>query len=118
MITKIKNSSYFRFFLLTIAFIVYSCESLFSKLASTYESLSLPFLIFFGLVIVALGIYAVLWQKILEFMPLNIAYLCKSSTIVIILVMSNLIFNENITVYNIIGAGLIFLGLIVLLWKK
>lgn len=117
MITKIKNSSYFRFFLLTIAFIVYSCESLFSKIASTYESLSLPFLIFFGLVIVVLGIYAVLWQKILEFMPLNIAYLCKSSTIIIILLMSRIVFGETISNSNILGAGLIFLGLVVLLWR-
>lgn len=100
------------------AFIVYSCSSLFSKLASQYEFLSLPYCIFFGGVLVALGTYAVLWQKVLSFMELNKAFLCKSITILIILSFSFLFFGEKITIYNIIGASFIILGLIVLVWKK
>lgn len=35
-----------------------------------------------------LGLYAILWQKILSFMPLNKAFLCKSVTILMVLAVS------------------------------
>lgn len=63
---------------------------------------------------VALGLYAVLWQKVLSFMPLNKAFLCKSICIVFTLGISYWMFAENITLNNILGAIIIILGLVVL----
>jgi drug/metabolite transporter (DMT)-like permease len=63
-------------------------------------------------VILCLGLYAVLWQKILATVPLGVAYLSKSLTIVLVLLCSSLVFGEIITLNNILGTGLILLGLI------
>lgn len=64
-----------------------------------------------------LSFYAILWQRILSFMSLHKAFLCKSVTIIMILLSSVLFFEENITTNNIIGAGLIMSGLGVLAWR-
>lgn len=103
--------------LLFVTFFVYSLESVFSKLASGYETLSLKYCLFFGCVIAVLGIYAILWQIILKLMPLNRAFPYKSLSIIYILLFSVLLFGETITINNIIGASLIIIGLIVLSWK-
>lgn len=104
--------------LLLLAFVVYSGTGVFTKLASLHSFLSLPYLLFFGCVIATLGLYAVLWQKVLAFMPLNKAFLCKSICIVFTLALSYGLFGEHITRNNILGAFCIILGLVVLSWKK
>lgn len=103
--------------LLTVAFVVYSGTAIFSKLASQHEIFSSLYLVFFSCVLISLGIYAVLWQKVLAFMSLNRAYLCKSITIVIIICISHFLFGETITERNLIGAIFIIGGLFVLSWK-
>lgn len=105
-------------FLLLFSFLVYSGTGVFSKLASQHSFLSLPYILFFGCVIATLGLYAVLWQKVLTFMPLNKAFLCKSICIVFTLALSYGLFDEHITRNNILGAICIILGLVVLSWKK
>ena len=107
-----------RFLILLFAFAIYSCTGVFSKLASKQAFLSIPYILYFGCVVGTLGVYAVLWQKILSFMPLNKAFLCKSICIVFALGISYWMFAETITLYNILGASIIILGLIVLAWKK
>ena len=54
------------------AFIVYSCSTIFCKYASLYEFLSFAYILFLGGAVILLGVYAVLWQKVLSFMELNI----------------------------------------------
>lgn len=104
--------------LLLLAFVIYSGTGIFTKLASQHSFLSLPYILFFGCVIATLGLYAVLWQKVLTFMPLNKAFLCKSICIVFTLALSYGLFDEHITRNNILGAICIILGLVVLSWKK
>lgn len=104
--------------LIIVGFTIYSLTGVFSKLASMYPFLSIAYVAFFACTIVMLGIYAVMWQIILKRMPLNIAFLCKSSTIIISMMFARFLFNENITLKNGIGALIILIGLIVLAWKK
>lgn len=104
--------------LLFVTFFIYSLESVFSKMASGYDTLSLKYCLFFGCVIIVLGIYAILWQIILKLMPLSKAFPYKSLSIIYILLFSVFLFGETITVNNIIGAMLIIVGLIVLSWKR
>ena len=113
-----KKSLLNKVLLILIAFIVYSVSSIFSKLASQHEFLSLPYVLFFCGVVASLGIYALLWQKVLAFMQLNKAFLCKSITIIFILAISVFLFGEQVSMNNLIGAGLIISGLVVLAWKK
>lgn len=113
-----KRSTISNAILLLLAFTIYSATAIFSKLASQYEVLSIPYLLYLSCVILSLGIYAILWQGILSFMPLNKAFLCKSTTIIIILCISHFLFNEEITAKNLIGAGFIVCGLVTLSWTK
>lgn len=117
MNNKSRNSILAQGILLLIAFTVYSFSGIFSKSASLCKPLSLNFFLCFGGVITAMGLYAMLWQKVLEFLPLNKAFLCKSVTILIVLCISHFLFNEVITINNIIGAVLILCGLVTLTWK-
>ena len=107
-----------KFSLIILSFLVYSCTGIFSKLASLHAFLSIPYILYFGCVVGTLGLYAILWQKILSFMPLNKAFLCKSICIVFTLCISYWMFAETITLNNILGAIIIILGLVVLAWKK
>lgn len=104
--------------LLILAFLVYSLSSVFCKLASQNEMLGFWYLFYFGCVIFMLGTYAILWQKVLSFLPLNKAFLCKSITILMILCVSHFLFNEAISTNNLIGTAFIISGIIALSWKK
>lgn len=107
-----------RIVLLLIAFIVYSFTGVFSKLASQNEFLSVKYVGFFVCVILMLGIYAILWQKILSFIPLHKAFLCKSICIIITLALSYFFFAEELTLSNILGAVCIISGIVVLSWQR
>lgn len=113
-----RNLTFANVVLLIITFAIYSCSSVFSKSASMYEFLSLPYMMFFCGVMLALMLYAILWQKVLAFMPLNKAFLFKSITIVMIIAISHLLFGEVITLNNMIGAGFIIGGIMVLSWEN
>lgn len=101
------------FFLLILAFLVYSTTGIFSKLASSQEFLSVPYIGYFALVIVTMGIYAFLWQLILKKITLSRAFLFKSMTVIFSLSFAWLFFHEQITIKNIIGGGLIVVGIVV-----
>lgn len=88
------------------------------KLASKYEFLSFQYVLYLGMTILVMGIYAMLWQKVLELIPLNKAYLYKSSGIGISLMYAYIIFDENITVNNILGCAMIIMGIMVLSYKR
>ena len=107
-----------RVLLMMLAFVVYSSSTICSKLASQQEFLSFPYICCLLGVVAALAVYAALWQIILEFMDLGKAFLCKSITIVFILVFSYFCFSETITLCTIIGIFFIILGLVVLAWKQ
>lgn len=103
---------------LTVAtFLVYALSSVFSKVASGHAFLSAGYVASLSGVLLAMGLYAVLWQKVLSWMPLGRAYLCKSTTIVFLLCISNFLFGEAVTLNNVLGSLLIMSGLAVLVWK-
>lgn len=104
--------------LLATAFLVYSSESIFIKLASYEETMSVSFIIYYGLAICVLGVYAVLWQFVLKRIPLSIAFMCKSITIILILLIARMLFGETITINNILGSGVLLCGIILLAWEK
>ena len=103
--------------LIFFTFLVYSLSGVFSKYASFYEPLSWGYILCLGAVVTVLGVYAVLWQKLLSIMPLNKAFLCKSITIFFGLIIANLLFDEQISLNNILGTVIILSGMIVLSLK-
>jgi drug/metabolite transporter (DMT)-like permease len=83
-----------------------------------YEFLAVRYVLYIGITVLVMGIYAVLWQEVLKLIPLNKAYLYKSSGIGISLMYAYIIFGENITFYNIIGCTMIIAGIIILSYKQ
>ena len=45
---------------------MYSCCGIFSKLAGTQDFFSLQFFIYYGIVLLILFVYAILWQRIIK----------------------------------------------------
>ena len=104
--------------LLLVTFIIFSTTGIFMKLASLEEPLSWPFLFYYCCELGVVAIYAVLWQLVLKKIPLTIAFMSKSITIVFSLLIAHILFSESITTNNIIGSLVIISGIIILGWKK
>lgn len=100
------------FVILYGGFAVYTVSSVFAKQAGMQDTVLGTFL-FFVLEFLFLGIYAVIYQQALKRFPLSMAMSSKGSTVLLGLVWSVLIFKENITPMNIIGAVLVMIGVIV-----
>lgn len=109
-INKQNNKIYF--VVLHILLAVYSLGGICSKLASQQNFLSFWFIFFYGLVILNLGVYALVWQQIIKYLPLNTAYANKAVTIVWGILWGFVFFHENITWNMILGAAIVIVGVI------
>ena len=98
-----------KFVLLHFLLFFYSLCGVFSKFASGNDFFSLKFCLFYGVSIIILGIYAILWQQILKKFSLTTAFFNKAITIIWGMLWGILFFNEKITINMIIGT-LIVLG--------
>lgn len=102
------------FLILHAILLVYSAVAVFSKLASGQTFLSFKFCLFYGAVLLLLGIYALLWQQVLKHIPLTLAYANKAVTIIWGMLWGTLFFNETISVQNIIGAVIVLSGVLLM----
>ena len=84
------------------------------KFASSYNILSINFILFYGLGIFFLILYAFFWQKILKIMPLSTAYMNVSMVIIWMIFVGYLIWGEPITINKIIGALFVITGIIII----
>lgn len=100
------------FGMLHIILLLYSLSSVCSKLASQQDPKSFSFFLFYGLVLLVLGVYAILWQQVLKKMPLTTAFSNKAVVIVWGMMWGALIFAEKITWYMIAGSIIIFAGVV------
>lgn len=106
-----KRKKEFRYFLiLHVILLIYSVNAIFSKLASRNQFLSSEFFFFYGLVLINLFIYAILWQQILKKIPLTSAFSNKSIIIIWGMIWGSLFFNEKISLQMILGGLIIILG--------
>ncbi len=106
---KIKD-----FLFLQFTVLIYSLGSIFSKFASREAFLSFKYILFMGLMIFSLGIYAILYQQVLKKMPLTLAFANKGTTVLWSIVLGYLIFNEKVTLFNVLGASIVLLGIIII----
>ena len=96
---------------LHILLFLFSLGSVCSKIAGQAEFLSMKFIVFYGLVLVILFGYALVWQQILKKLPLVTAYANKAVTVIWGLLWGTIIFKEQITIWNILGAAIIIFGI-------
>lgn len=98
--------------LLHLMLLVYSTTGIFSKLAGKYPFFSVRFFLYYGLDLLVLGIYAIVWQRIIKRIPLTTAYANRAITTIWGLLWGWLLFNENITIGKIISIILVVSGII------
>ncbi|HKM03978.1 MAG TPA: EamA family transporter [Lachnospiraceae bacterium] len=101
---------------LQLVVIIYSLSSVCAKAASGYTDhiFSKEFLTFSFLELCLLGIYAVLWQQVIKRYDLSVAYANRAIALVWSMIWAFLIYNEKITLVNIIGAAVVLLGIMII----
>lgn len=100
------------FVLLHIVFLVVSLGAVASKVAASYPFFSMGFLFFYGLYIASLGVYAISWVQIIKRVPLVTAFSNKAIMVVWSMLFGLLFFNETITVKSLIAAGIVIVGVV------
>ncbi len=113
-----RNLNYKDVIILHVVLMLYSLFGIFSKYAAQEKFLSVRFIVFYGVVLLNLALYAVCWQQIIKRMPLVFAYANKAVTVIWGIVFGYLFWKEEITISKIIGGGIIVLGIVVLVTEK
>lgn len=104
--------------MLQAVFFVYSISSVVSKFASGKKLFSVGFLLLYGLDILVLGVYALLWQQVIKKFELSVAYANKAVTLLWALVWGIFLFHEEITFWKVAGILLVMVGILILNSKE
>jgi drug/metabolite transporter (DMT)-like permease len=105
-----KKSVVKTYALLHFAVFIMSMSSICSKKAADFEFMSFGFIAFYVGVILALGVYALIWQQVLRKIPLTNAFVNKSALLVWSLIWGVTLFGEIVTAQKIIGLIIVFCG--------
>ena len=105
-------SLFAKYGLLLICFMIYASTGIFTKYASLYPFLSWQYILSFLGAIGVMGIYAVLWQQVLKYIELSVAYMFKGTALIFTMLLAYWLFGDPITTNNIIGAAIIIFGII------
>lgn len=108
---KSSRTSVLVLLVLQISLLFSSLSGVCSKMAANQKMFSLPFFFYYGLVLVIMFGYAIVWQQILKRMPLTVAYANRPVSLIWGMVWGTLIFGETITWNMILGAAVIFAGI-------
>lgn len=99
-------------FLLHLMLMIYSASGICSKLAAGQPFLSFKFCLYYGLIILLLGFYAIGWQQIIKRLPLTTAFANKAVTVIWGIIWGVVFFREPVTTGKIIGAVLVIAGVV------
>lgn len=103
---RLKN-----YLFLHASLLLYSFGSVLSKMASAEKFLSFEFILYYGLFLMVLFVYALLWQQILKRFPLTVAFANKAITILWGIVWGYLIFGEPLRWGMLLGSVIIVTGI-------
>ena len=98
-----------------IGFLVYSFYSVLGKTATLNNQRKF---LFYIIIFVILGLYAIIWQQILKVFPLSFAYTNKSVIIIWGMAWGKLFFDEQFTIKKFFAVLLIFTGIFILNYSK
>ncbi len=108
-----KKTSWFTLFILQGIVLIYSLSTVMAKFAAETSFLSIEFFLFYGAEIFVLGIYAVLWQQVIKKVDLSVAYANRAMNLLWSIVWAIVIFKESVSIKNIIGVGIVSLGIFI-----
>lgn len=106
-----KKNSWKDYALLHIVLFLYSLGAIFSKVASRQEFLSWRFIMAYGMVLVIMFAYAIVWQQVLKKIDLTVAFANKAIVIAWGIIWGAVLFKEQITWNMIVGAVIIIIGI-------
>ena len=92
--------------------LLYACVTIFTKYASMREFMSVAYCLGLAGAIGVMGAYAICWQQILKHVELSTAYMFKGISLIFIMLLAWMLFGEQITINNIIGACVIIIGIV------
>ena len=92
--------------------LLYASVTLFTKYSAQQEFLSWQYCVGLCGAIGVMGVYAICWQQILKRVELSTAYMFKGTSLIFVMLLAFAIFGEQITLMNIVGAGVIVLGIV------
>ena len=93
--------------------LIYTLATVAAKFASGHDFMSFGFIGFYGIEILVLGLYAILWQQLIKKVDLSVAYANKAFGIFWSLIWAVLFFKETVTIKNVIGVCIVFAGVMV-----
>ena len=97
---------------LHIMLMFFSMSGIASKLAAGERFLSGKFILYYGIIVGLLGVYAIVWQQIIKRLPLTTAYANRAVTIVWGIIWGVLFFHENVTPLKVVGAVIVIAGVV------
>lgn len=106
-----------KYVLLHLNILLFSFTGVCSKAASRFYSLegikSPGLWLFLGLMLADCFIYALAWQKVIQRFDLNVAYAHRTVYLIWSQIWAVVIFHENLSLQNIIGLLIVFVGVMV-----
>lgn len=102
----------FQVLYLHVLLMLYSVGGICSKMAAGENFPSMRFFLFYGGLLIVLGIYAIGWQQAIKRIPLSVAFSNKAVTLLWGLFWGHLFFEEVITIGKLLGAIFIMLGIV------
>lgn len=103
--------------LLQAVIVIYTISSVMAKLASTGGTLS-RVVLFFGLDLFCLGVYAILWQQMIKRFDLSVAYANRALALAWSAVWALLIFGEKISRKQMLGICVVLVGTVIINTEK
>ena len=103
--------------LLQAIIVIYTISSIMAKFASAGETLE-KVILFFGLDLLFLGIYAICWQQMIKIFPLSVAYANRAMALLWSAVWARIIFGEQITLKQMCAIGLVIIGTVIINTEK
>ena len=98
--------------LLQAIVVIYTVSGIMAKFASAGETLE-KVILFFGLDLMFLGIYAICWQQMIKIFPLSVAYANRAMALLWSAVWALVLFGETLGVKQIIGIAFVVLGTVI-----
>ncbi len=109
---KQKKGSALIWIVLHAMLAVYALSSVCAKMASQEEPLSLKFCMYYGILLLLLGLYAIGWQQVIKRMPLTAAYANKAVGVIWACIYGVIFFSEKITPGKIVSGVLTIAGVV------
>ena len=100
-------------FILQSVIIIYTISSVVAKFATGTALFSFSFFLFYGLELLVLGVYALLWQQMIKKFDLSIAYANRAMALLWSGVWAVVLFKDTLSVKQIIGILIVIAGTIV-----